>query len=250
MNVEPGIQQGNEDSGRTAQGDGTRDRQRQQLLHFASKAAHEIAGPIDQISSLVALFIRRYRGKLDQEADTLLSHIEAARVRLGSAATGLRKCFQVTSAECKSEPVDMNTALEAATASLQPQIKESGAEFQIDKLPVVAGDRELIGLLFQALIDNALKFRRPEEPPRVVATTLPSANCVIVQLTDNGIGIDPKDQDAVFGAFVRLNGHAYPGAGLGLTLAQAIVELHGGRIWMESATPGTRVCFELPGARA
>ncbi len=215
---------------------------RQLLLKFASSTVHEVAGPIDQISSLVALFVRRYRGKLDDDADTLLSHIEAARLRLGNAGAGLRKYFQIITAEGGNVPIDMNAALNSAWVSLGKQIAGSAAELSAGSLPTVTGDRDLLTLLFQALLENALKFRRLAVPPRVSV----SAQSHVFQVGDNGIGIDGRYLDAVFEPFRKLNGHEYPGAGLGLTLARTIVELHDGRIWIEPGSPGTQVFFELP----
>jgi two-component system, chemotaxis family, sensor kinase Cph1 len=114
------------------------------LLQFASSAVHVIAGPIDQISSLVALFVRRYRGRLDDDADTLLSHFEAAGSRLGSAGTGLRKYLQISTDECGRAPVDMNMVLKAAIESRGKRIVESDAEICADDLPALTGDRDLL----------------------------------------------------------------------------------------------------------
>jgi len=216
---------------------------RQKLLQFASHAAHDLAGPVDQISSLVALFVHRYRGKVDHEAEALLTHIESARSRLDLTAAGLRKCFQVSTTEGGHAPVDLNGAWLAALVPLGKEIAQSGGEVRAGDLPVVEGNRELLILLFQVLVENALKFRRPDVPPRVLA----SVNGPVLQVSDNGIGVDPQYREMVFEPFKKLNGHAYPGAGLGLTMARMIVEMHGGSIWLDSADEGTRVCFELPG---
>ena len=212
------------------------------MLDFASTTAHEIVGPVDQISSLVALFVQRYRGKLDNDADTLLSHVEAARSRLATTALGLRKCFQITMAQRRYVSVDMNAALDGALHSLEGQVAACGAEIHADQLPVVEGDREQLILLLQVIVGNALKFRREGVPPRIVVSADPSQ---VFEVSDNGIGIDAQYREIVFEPFKRLNGHAYPGSGLGLTMAKGIVELHGGTIWIEPATEGTLVRFEL-----
>jgi light-regulated signal transduction histidine kinase (bacteriophytochrome) len=219
--------------------------QRQLLLEFASRAAHDIAGPVDQISSLVALFVQRYRGKLDDGADALLSHIVTARDRLGVTTIGLRKCMQVGAAEVGHDPVDMNTALASVLEPLAKRIAESHADIQAERLPLVEGDGDLLILLLQSLVDNALKFRRTDVPTVITV----SAEKHVIQVSDNGIGIGLQYREAVFEAFKKLNGHQYPGAGLGLTMARMIVELHGGSIWIANTLEGTRVCFELPAER-
>lgn len=216
-----------------------------QLLDFAARAAHDIVGPVDQVSSLVALFVQRYRGRLDNDADTLLSHIETARSRLRATAAGLRKCFQVSTAPCERTAVDLNLVLESALDSLAGQIAECGAEVHIHDLPALEGDRDLLVLLFQCILENALKFRQEGVPARVEVSAVHSSENVIYQVSDNGIGIDPQYHEAVFQSFKKLNGHAYPGAGLGLTIARFIVEHHGGSIWIEPAPQGTQVRFRL-----
>lgn len=218
----------------------------QRWLQFASVAAHDIVGPVDQILSLVALFVQRYRGKVDGEADALLALMERAQVRLGATAAGLRRCFQVSSGSCVKVRVDMNEALAGVREALKTQIAESRAEVRAETLPDVQGDRQLLALLLQTIIDNALKFCGAETRPKVVVWASQSSNGQVFQVKDNGIGIDPQFNEAVFEAFKKLNGHLYPGAGLGLTLARMIVELHGGRIWIEPVMGGTVVRFELP----
>jgi light-regulated signal transduction histidine kinase (bacteriophytochrome) len=191
--------------------------ERRELLRFASEAVHEIAGPIDQVSSLAALFVNLHRGTVDEEADVLLSHIEAGRTRLGLVGASLRKFFQVSTAELHMASLDMNGVAEGAVSALGRQIAESGAAVQVERLPSAWGDRELLGMLFEALIENAIKFRRPGTAARVVIS-----GGSFFEVVDNGIGVDPGQREGVFEPFRKLNGHIYPGAGMGLTLAQVV----------------------------
>ena len=111
-------------------------------------------------------------------------------------------------------------------------------------------DPNLLTTLFQALLQNSLKFRRAGIPPRVLVSAECSATTCRFSIADNGIGIDPHYAQEVFIAFRKLNGHTYPGAGMGLTVARAIVEALEGKIWITgSDTPGVTVFFELPAAR-
>jgi light-regulated signal transduction histidine kinase (bacteriophytochrome) len=220
--------------------------QQNQWLQFASSAAHEIVGPVEQVLSLVALFVQRYRGKLDSEAETLLDFMERARARIGTTAAGLRKCFQVGSMPCIKAHVDMNEIVSSALHGLETQISESGADVKVEALPAAQGDRDLLVILFQTIIQNALKFHGSDVRPKLLISSVHSSHGQIYQLRDNGIGIDARDTEIVFEAFRKLNGLAYEGAGLGLTLARMVVELHGGSIWIEQTTEDTVVRFELP----
>jgi light-regulated signal transduction histidine kinase (bacteriophytochrome) len=219
---------------------------RQRLMQFGARAVHDLAGPIDQISSLLALFLRRYNGKIDRDADALLTHIDAARLRLSNTGNALRRYFQIVTAACERTEVDMNSVWKSAAAALSRQIAESEAEVHVNELPVVTGDREMLGLLFQAVLDNALKFRRKDVRPSVWVSAQRQGNRQVIEVLDNGIGIDPASCEVVFEPFKRLSGHLYPGAGLGLAMARTIADLHGGCIRIEPAETGARVRVELP----
>jgi light-regulated signal transduction histidine kinase (bacteriophytochrome) len=221
----------------------------QRLLRFVSDAVHDLVGPVDQVSSLVALFVRRHRGQLDEEAQNLLTHMQNAGARLSATAAGLRSYFNIAGADSRRERVSSRAGLESAMGNLQRELLDSHAELVFGELPDVEGDPNLVAALFQALLQNALRFRRDGIPPRVAVLAECSQATCRFSISDNGIGIDPRHTQEVFLAFRKLNGHAYPGAGMGLTVARAIVETLGGKIWIsETSEPGTTVVFELPAA--
>jgi len=114
-------------------------------------------------------------------------------------------------------------------------------------LPAVRGDQVQVALLFQNLLDNALKFRSAE-PPRIHVTARPEDGVWVFAVRDNGIGIDPKHFDRIFKVFQRLHTvQRYPGSGIGLAVCERIVHRHGGRIWVESEFgKGATFCFTLP----
>jgi len=226
---------------------------RQSMLRFVSEAAHEIVGPLNQVASLVALLVNRYRGQLDDDAQDLLTHIESAAARASGTANSLRTYFRILTSEAQNAPAKTTQALDSAVDALQEDIEKSGAQISNDSLPDVHADTHLLTLLFHAIIHNSLKFRRIDTPPRIVvsAEVQPYDTSALVRfsVTDNGIGIDPAFHQAVFNPFTRLNGHAYPGEGMGLTIARAIAEILKGRIWVGgSMSEGTTVFFELPAA--
>jgi light-regulated signal transduction histidine kinase (bacteriophytochrome) len=142
--------------------------------------------------------------------------------------------------------VPTEAALRSALASLDREIRESGAAVSHDPLPAVSGDSDRLQALFRHLIDNALKYRGAP-PPRIDIQVNADSGHWIFSVRDNGIGIDQKYWQDLFTPFKRLHGAEIPGVGLGLAICRKIVETHGGRIWIESpAGGGTAFLFTLP----
>jgi light-regulated signal transduction histidine kinase (bacteriophytochrome) len=131
-------------------------------------------------------------------------------------------------------------------------IDEGGATVDTGPLPTVPGDAGLLVQVFQNVIGNALKFRRPDVAPVVRIRARPDpddAGAWRIDVEDNGVGIDPQYADRIFVIFTRLNRREdYPGSGIGLALAKKIVEYHGGRIGLgeHGPTPGATISFILP----
>ncbi|MEO8127608.1 MAG: ATP-binding protein, partial [Bryobacteraceae bacterium] len=138
--------------------------------------------------------------------------------------------------------------VEAALTQLAQAIEESGATVTHDPLPTIRVDRGQMIRLFQNLIGNALKYRRPDVPPKVHVSAEQEQQEWVVCIKDNGIGFDPKYAASIFAPFKRLHTAVqYPGTGVGLAICRRIVEGHGGRIWAESVPgEGSRFLFTLP----
>jgi light-regulated signal transduction histidine kinase (bacteriophytochrome) len=220
----------------------------EELIGFSSRAGHDLLGPLNQAASLLALLVKRYRNELDAGADVILDHLVNAAAKMETVTEGVRRYLNLAGRPIEYGAVDLSTALSSALAVLEPVVKSSGATVTADALPIVeCGSAQMIAT-FEILIDNAIKFRRPEEAPRVHVSAVPDGACVRLAVTDNGIGIDPKYWQEVVLPFRRLNGREYPGAGLGLATARLIARLHGGGLEVES-TPGagTTVTVRLPG---
>jgi signal transduction histidine kinase len=111
----------------------------------------------------------------------------------------------------------------------------------------VRGDRTRLVQVFQNLIENAVKFRSGQGEPVVEVGSRPGPGGPVVTVRDNGVGIDPRYHDRVFALFERLDPRV-EGTGVGLALVKRIVEVHGGRVWVESegAGHGSTFCFSLP----
>ncbi|MCI0701824.1 MAG: ATP-binding protein [Planctomycetia bacterium] len=133
---------------------------------------------------------------------------------------------------------------------LQAAIEECGARVDCGELPVVLADPTQLAQLFQNLIGNALKFRS-EQPPRIRVSARQQGDEWLIEVVDNGIGIEPEYLKRIFGLGERLHSASkYPGHGIGLATCEKIVQRHGGRIWAASAGPGhgATIFFTMPAA--
>lgn len=200
------------------------------LNELSSHAGHDLLGPLNQAASLLALFVKRYGSRLDPDADKLLEFLQNASNRMEGVAAGVRKYMEIAGRRPSLEPVDLNVSLASSLSLLENAISGSGAVIVSDPLPVVSADAAHMVTMFEILIGNAIKFRRPDAPPHIQISFGRAGDFRDIAILDNGIGIDPECRETVFVPFRRLNGRAYAGAGLGLATAKLITQMHGGNI--------------------
>ncbi|OHE54725.1 MAG: hypothetical protein A2027_03460 [Thermodesulfovibrio sp. RBG_19FT_COMBO_41_18] len=217
------------------------------LRDFAYVASHDLKKPLQSIEGFAKLLARRYKGKLDAKADEFIEYIGSGVKRMQMFIKDLLEYSQVGAKEKKFKPTDCSGVVQKAVGNLQAAIEESNAVVTYDELPTVMADTPQMISLFQNLIDNAIKFRG-EEAPRVHISAERKGDEWVFSIRDNGIGIDPKDSERIFGMFQRLHGSTdYPGTGIGLAICKKIIERHGGRIWLESETgKGSTFYFTMP----
>jgi light-regulated signal transduction histidine kinase (bacteriophytochrome) len=217
------------------------------LTELSARAGHDMVGPLNQAGSLLALFIKRYKGKLDGDADQLLDFLQSASARMEGAINGLRGYMEAVGKVPEYSALDLNGSLERALQRLPAVIAGSDASIERGRLPMARADETQLPIVFEQLIENAIKFRKAGEPARIRIDGTGEGDVVTVTIRDYGIGIDPEYRDAIFLPFKRLNGREYPGSGLGLAAVKAIVEMHGGTIWLASpdAEGGTAIAFTL-----
>jgi light-regulated signal transduction histidine kinase (bacteriophytochrome) len=196
------------------------------------------------------LLARRYEGRLDAEASRCIAYAASGAKRIESLLHGLREYWQVGATSPPAPvPVDCDQALAAALANLETAIAAAGATIIADPLPPVLANQTAVIQVLQNLVGNAVKYRSPERPPRIVISAKESGGWCVFSVEDNGIGIEPEYFDRIFMIFRRLHGHGKPGAGMGLSIAQKIVERYGGRMWVDSAPgQGSVFRFSLPAA--
>jgi len=218
-----------------------------ELQHFAYVASHDLQEPLRTVQSYLQLLERRYKDKLDSDANDFINYAVEGAKRMRELIEDLLSYARVTAQMKPIEPVDLMAAVDQVIGNLSGVIQESGVKITRDDLPTVMADRRQIAQLYQNLISNALKFRR-EEPPRVHLSARQNDDEWSLSVKDNGIGIDPRYVEKIFVIFQRLHSREeYVGTGIGLAICNKIVERHGGRIWVESQLDmGSTFFFTLP----
>jgi signal transduction histidine kinase len=220
-------------------------RSNQALERFAHAAAHDLREPLRMISGFLQLLSRHGGPSLDAKCNSYLAFAMDGATRMSRMVDGLLALSQIQSRDPVRERVAMGDVVRAAVANLQLRIDETGAEIVVGDLPAVVGDPRNLEQLLQNLVANALKFRG-ERSPRIQITGAETPEGWRFAVEDNGIGVRDDDRRRIFVLFERAHGAAVEGSGLGLAMCQAIVEKHGGRIWVEPADgEGSRFCFTL-----
>jgi light-regulated signal transduction histidine kinase (bacteriophytochrome) len=197
------------------------------------------------ISLYSQLLKRKYGAQLDAQANEYINYAAEGARRLENL---LRDLLEYTDAigagsAISAETVDMGEALDAAISNLQVAMQESGAVVTRGDLPVISWRSSHAIQVFQNLIGNAVKYRRPESRPQIDVAAERHAKSWQFSVSDNGIGVDPRHHERIFGIFRRLHpAHEYEGTGIGLAICQKVVERNGGRIWLESE-PGRGSTF-------
>jgi PAS domain S-box-containing protein len=219
-----------------------------ELEQFAYIASHDLQEPLRMVASYTQLLERRYAAQLDGTAREFIGYAVDGAKRMQAFITGLLRYSRVGTEPQVLEEVDLREVFDVAVANLRIAIEESAATVQSRDLPVVQGDPRQLTQLFQNLIGNALKFRKPEVPPQVEVFAESDGDFWRISVKDNGIGLDPRFYERVFIIFQRLHTRdEYEGTGLGLAICKKIVERHGGRIWVESKEgEGATFSFTLP----
>ena len=222
-------------------------RSNQELEQFAYVASHDLQEPLRSITGFVQLLERRYKGKLDEDANKFIEYVVEAVGRLHQLINDLLAFSRVGSRGKPMTQVDLNAVLGQAKVNLSSAITQSGAVIHNDPLPTVTGDQAQLTMLLQNLLANAIKFRA-EAPPEIHVSARRDGNAWVISVQDNGIGIEPQYFDQIFVIFQRLHTRAkYPGTGIGLAICRKIVTRHGGRIWVDSTVnEGSKFCFTLP----
>lgn len=221
------------------------DRANDEMEQLTYAVSHDLQEPMHLVTSHARLLTERYSERLDGEARRSLGHLAENSARMQAMISGVLDYFRAGNSAADTEPVNFGNIVDSAVANLGTIVAETGARIQhSSRLPTLAVDRRQMVQLFQNLIGNAIKFRG-DAVPRIVITARERDADWEFAVQDNGIGIDPKYHDRIFGMFQRLHtSEEYPGTGIGLPMCKRVVERHGGRLWVTSA-PGEGSTFFL-----
>ncbi|WP_030815284.1 sensor histidine kinase [Streptomyces sp. NRRL F-2799] len=218
-----------------------------ELEQFAYVASHDLQEPLRKVSSFTQLLQRRYGGQLDERADQYIDFAVDGANRMQTLINDLLDFSRVGRVHNTHQSVDLNTVMKRTLTAISVSIEESGAVITRDELPTLIADSTQMGMLWQNLIGNAIKFRRPGDTPVIHISAEQDGDLWRFAVTDNGIGIAPEYAEKVFVIFQRLHTKdRYQGSGIGLAMCKKIVEFHGGTIAVDlTHTEGTRIVFTL-----
>lgn len=208
------------------------------LEQFAYVISHDLQEPLRMVRSYLGLIERRYKDKLDSAGLEFINYAVDGALRMQNLILALLSYSRISTHGQSFAPTDLEGVFADVTANLQVALEESHALITHDPLPTVNGDASQLLQLLQNLIGNALKFHGTNAP-KIHVSAVREPDQWLFGIHDNGIGIDPQFFDRIFVVFQRLH-HAkeYPGTGIGLSVCKKIVERHGGRIGVESLSPG------------
>jgi light-regulated signal transduction histidine kinase (bacteriophytochrome) len=230
-----------------------------ELEQFTYAASHDMQEPLRKVATFSNYLLDKHAAQLDEKGQSYLKKIDASAKRMKTIIDDLLHYSYQTRESLQFMPTDLNEVIENIKSDLDLVMDQKGAVIDIDPLPTVFAVPNQMHQLFYNLINNGLKFSRPDLQPqiRVQAPEItdaifkilknpdPAKSYILITVTDNGIGFAQEHAEQIFSLFKRLHGRSeYEGTGIGLALCKKIADIHGGYIWAES-TPGEGATFNV-----
>ena len=225
-------------------------RSNEELGQFAYIASHDLQEPLRMVASYTQLLSKRYKGKLDADADEFIAFAVDGANRMQRLIQDLLAYSRVGTKGKDLLDTSSEEALEQALMNLRGAIEDSGALVTHDPLPTVLADEMQLIQLFQNLVGNAIKYQSPGVPQVHISAAKNGEKKWMFSVQDNGLGIDSQYFERIFGMFQRLHKREeFAGTGIGLAICKKIVERHGGSISVESQPgQGSTFRFALAGS--
>lgn len=220
------------------------------LQEFAYVASHDLQEPLRSVSSYLGLLQRDYGGRMGADADEFIGYAVDGAKRMAHLIRDLLAFSRIETQGKEPVPVEMAQVVNDAMTNLERALADSEAEVTIGEMPRVMGDRTQLTSLVQNVVGNAIKYAADDCPPVVHMEATRTDEGWSFAVSDNGIGIESRFLEQIFGVFKRLHPMGkYDGTGIGLAVCKRIIERHGGRIWVESELDvGSTFHFTLPAA--
>jgi len=223
----------------------------EELERFVYTVSHDLKSPLVTISGYLKMVERdMHRGKHERMEEDL-KRIGKAANQMKNLLDDILELSRIGRVENKEEKISVSELAAEVMEQLAGIITEHGARVDVEEgMPVVLGDRFRLAEVYQNLIENALKYSRNGHSPQVKIGVRLERDGAVFFVKDNGIGIQRRHFSKIFGLFDRLN-PSIPGTGVGLAIVRRVIEIHGGRIWVESEGEGkgSEFCFTLPVVR-
>ena len=223
-------------------------RSNRELEEFAYVASHDLKSPLFVVSGFLELLKRTKTEQLDDDAQLYVDAALRAAARMEQLIDDLLTFSRVGRNEHQREFVDLDAVVAELLRDWDLALREAAASVHVGPLPEVLGDATLLRQLFENLLSNSVKFRRPDVHPVINITSERRKGAWRFRVADNGMGIPVEHRELVFAMFSRLqHSTALPGSGIGLAICHRVVQAHGGRLWVEDGTAGgAQLCFTLP----
>jgi signal transduction histidine kinase/CHASE3 domain sensor protein len=218
------------------------------LEHLAETLAHDLKAPGERMESIASLLLKEYGEKLDERAVRWLRLIEDNGRDLTDRIHNILEVARVGTQRGGVEAVDPAVVLNEVLKARAGELERRHVRVKVDNgFPLVACHRAYLRQIFDNLISNAVKFSGDRPDPMINVAAERKGDRVQFSVTDNGIGIPLQQRERAFDPFVRLHPGVAQGSGIGLAIVKRIVELYGGRVWIEASDPaGSTVLFTLP----
>jgi signal transduction histidine kinase len=219
-----------------------------ELERFTYTVSHDLKSPLVTITGFLGYLEQDALAGNAERIKNNINRISGAARKMQALLNDLLELSRIGRIMNTPEAVPFEEIVHEAIDRVRGRLDEINATIEVQRdLPVINGDKIRLVEVVQNLIDNAAKYSNPETRVRIeIGTTHGEQDALIFYVRDNGIGIAPKYHDNIFGLFNKLNATS-EGTGIGLTLVKRIVEVHGGRIWVESELgKGSTFYFTLP----